>query len=176
VGQLITAASKLSIIGKGFIYFLTGHRGCAKTTEILMKSHWSIGELRKGQLVRVVALLFLVHAGVDMLFPQLCSEEAVNVTMSQSSTVAKAASRKVSKAANIEASPQIVAAAPYDSEEREESTPRDEDCFCCCSHVMASPRFVNPDTSELKLPARSQLDIAIPSVPLNNPYHPPRFA
>ena len=56
-----------------------------------MKSGWNIGKLRKGRLVRAVALLFLFHTGVDLLFPQLCSEEPVNITINQSLPVSKEA-------------------------------------------------------------------------------------
>lgn len=136
-----------------------------------MKSDWNIGKLRKGRLVRAVALLFLFHTAVDLVFPQFCSEEPVNIAINQS--------LPVSKAATIDETDALVAASlPNDSDDRQPSDapPRDEDCFCCCTHVMASHGFVNPENVELKLPAKAQPDISILSAPPNNPYHPPRFA
>ncbi len=135
-----------------------------------MKSGWHIGKLRKGRLVRAVALLFLFHTGVDLLFPQLCSEEPVNIPINQSSPVSK-------ETINDETSGLVALSLPNDSDEDQRSDPpRDEDCFCCCTHVMASPGFVNPGNAELKQPNSSQQNISVLSAPPNDPYHPPRFA
>ena len=134
-----------------------------------MRSGWNISKLRKGRLVRAVALLFLFHTGVDLLFPQLCSEEPVNIAINQSSPVSK-------EAINDETSGLVAVSLPNDSGENQPSDPpRDEDCFCCCTHVMASPGFVNPGNAELKRPTSLQAEISILSAPPNNPYHPPRF-
>ena len=135
-----------------------------------MKSGWNISKLRKGRLVRAIALLFLFHTGVDLLFPQLCSEEPVNMAVSQSLAVSK-------ERINDDTSAQLAASLPNDSgEDQRSDPPRDEDCFCCCTHVMASPGFINPGNAELKLPTSLQQNISLLSAPLNNPYHPPRFA
>lgn len=136
-----------------------------------MKSHWNISKMKKGRLVRAVALLFLFHTGVDILFPQLCSEEPVNIAIHQSSPA--------SEEAGIDETSALVAAslpAESDGQQPSDAPPRDEDCFCCCTHVMASPGFVNPENAELKLPSGSQQEISILSAPPNNPYHPPRSA
>ena len=137
----------------------------------LMKSHWNISKMKKGRLVRAVALLFLFHTGVDLIFPQLCSEEPVNITINQSLPVSREASSDATSAT-------VAVAMPYESEQeqREDTPPRGEDCFCCCTHVMASHGFVNPGNAELNLPTGSQQDISILSASPNNPYHPPRFA
>ena len=135
-----------------------------------MKSHWNMSKMKKGRLVRAVALLFLFHTGVDLLFPQLCSEEPVNIAMNQSLPVFREAS-------NDDPAKLVAVSLPSDSDEdRPEQPPRDEDCFCCCTHVMASRGFVNPETAELKLPTSSQPNVSVLSAPPNNPYHPPRFA
>lgn len=135
-----------------------------------MKPGWNIGKLRKGRLVRAIALLFLFHTGVDLLFPQLCSEEPVNMAVSQSLPV-------LNEGKDTEFFVRVAGSLPGDhSEDQRSDPPRDEDCFCCCTHVMASPGFVSPDNVELKLPFSSQQEIPILSAPPNNPYHPPRFA
>ncbi|MGH9906586.1 MAG: hypothetical protein ACRD8U_13505 [Pyrinomonadaceae bacterium] len=136
-----------------------------------MKSRWNIGKLRKGRLVRAVALLFLFHTGVDLLFPQLCSEEPVSGAIGQVLPVSKEATGDVT--------PSIVAVSVndgFEEKQREEQPPRDEDCFCCCTHVMASGGFVNAESVDLKQPTNSRQNISILSVPPDNPYHPPRFA
>ncbi len=131
---------------------------------------WTISKLGKGRLVRAVALLFLFHTGVDLLFPQLCSEEPVNMAVNQSLPVHK-------ETIYDDTSALVAVSLPNDSgEERRSDPPRDEDCFCCCTHVMASRGFVNSENAELKVPTGSQPDTSIFSAPLNTPYHPPRFA
>ncbi len=138
----------------------------------LMKSGWNIGKLRKGRLLRAVALLFLLHTGVDLVFPQLCSEEAVGV-------MAISASAALPPQANSRESSGTVALSASSDPEREQRSdppPRDEDCFCCCTHVMPSPLFITPGNAELSLPPTFRQNISILSAPPNNPYHPPRIA
>jgi hypothetical protein len=135
-----------------------------------MRSAWNISRFRKGRSIRVIALLFLFHAGVDLLFPQLCSEEPFNIVVNNSSSASR-------EAIGAETFAVVTASLPGDSgEERRSDPPRDEDCFCCCTHVMASHGFINSENAELKLPFSAHENIRVPSAPLNNPYHPPRFA
>lgn len=117
----------------------------------------------------MVALLFLFHTGVDLLFPQLCNEGPVNITVDQSEAVSK-------ETINDETSALVAVSLPDSGEDRRSDPPRDEDCFCCCTHVMTSPCFVNPGNAELKISASLYQEIPILSAPPNNPYHPPRFA
>ena len=134
-----------------------------------MKSRWNIGRLRKGRLLKVVAMMFLLHTGVDLFFPELCTEEPFGAALTQTVTP--------SHAAKIEGFAAGVVADFNQSKEQEPSEPkhRDEDCFCCCAHVMPSPLFVNPESAELRLPDSSPPNVLILSTPLPNPYHPPRF-
>lgn len=134
-----------------------------------MMSDWNIGNLRKGTLVRVVAMLFLLHAGVDLVFPELCREEAFGAGLTQSFDLS-------SLAKTNETSPAVAVAASSESkdEQRSDPQPRDEDCFCCCTHVMPSPLFVAPGDAEPGLIASRHQNASIPAAPPNKPYHPPR--
>ncbi|HYJ84868.1 MAG TPA: hypothetical protein VEW46_02270 [Pyrinomonadaceae bacterium] len=135
-----------------------------------MKSGWNISRFGKGRLVRAIALLFLFHTGVDLLFPELCSEEPVTITVNQSLPGSN-------ETVNDETSGLVAESLPTDSrEDRRSDPPRDEDCFCCCTHVVPSQAYSNPGDAELKLPNSMQQEISILSAPPNNPYHPPRFA
>jgi hypothetical protein len=134
-----------------------------------MKAKWSINKFRKGRLVQAVALLFLFHTAVDLLAPQFCSEEPINMSVNQHFSTPEESV--------IEQTPPFIAAMPGESDEEPTPVPcQDEDCFCCCTHVMASFGFVNPAKADLKLLSDTQRDLSIPSAPPNNPYHPPRFA
>jgi hypothetical protein len=135
-----------------------------------MKLALNIRELQKTQLLRVIAMLFLLHSGVDMLFPQLCNDEEI---------VGGSFSRTVIMSANEgEVMPAFVADDPtgLPDDQRSDQQHRDEDCFCCCAHVMPSPVFANPDDAELLISTSTLPRVFIPSAPSDNPYHPPRSA
>ena len=53
---------------------------------------------RRTQLLRAVAMLFLVQAGAELLFPELCQEEG---TMSRSVISAQASKEKVASASAV---------------------------------------------------------------------------
>ncbi|HVQ40076.1 MAG TPA: hypothetical protein VMS31_21230, partial [Pyrinomonadaceae bacterium] len=81
-----------------------------------MKSGWNISRFGKGRLVRAIALLFLFHTGVDLLFPQLCSEEPVTLAVNQSFAVSN-------ETINDETSQLVAASLPTDSGEDQRSGP-----------------------------------------------------
>ncbi len=126
-----------------------------------------IRTLAKGRLVRAVALLFLLHAGVDLAFPQLCSEEPIAVVTNQSQDVADYLSESLSA---------FQASKESSQDQHPQDRPSEEDCFCCCAHVMPSPPFVNPGAADLNLGRDVLPDLSVPAAALNPPYHPPRFA
>lgn len=135
-----------------------------------MSSSWNIGKFGQGRLVRIIALLFLIHAGADLVFPQLCSEEPLGLTMSQS--FAATDDRNIGYLA---ASARFTSSNESGENPRREESPREEDCFCCCTHVMPSLLFVDTSVADAKLGKNIQPNVAIISVPLNTPDHPPRF-
>lgn len=73
---------KITVLRGGIV--LTVGSGCATTSHLslTMKVALNIRELQKSQLVRVIAILFLLHSGADMLFPQLCNEESFGGSLS----------------------------------------------------------------------------------------------
>ena len=137
-----------------------------------MKSGWNISKLREGRLLRVVVVLLLLHAGVDLAFPELCTEEAYGAELTQAFELS-------ARTNSNNKSPSAVAETSSESKEEPrpgpDSQPRDEDCFCCCTHVMPSPLFVAPEDADPGLLANQFRHTTIPSPPPNNPYHPPRF-
>ena len=134
-----------------------------------MKLAVNIRELQKSHLVRVIAMLFLLHSGVDMLFPQLCNgEEAFGGSFTKTWVVAT----------NSEDGKAAAVAGSSESPDDQQSDPqhKGEDCFCCCTHVMPSPVFACPDDTELVITRSISPRIFIPAAPSDNPYHPPRLA
>jgi hypothetical protein len=135
-----------------------------------MKLALNILELRQSQLVRVIAMLFLLHCGVDMLFPQLCNEEELFGGNFSSTVLSSTGDDEVGRVIAVYGSGQ----SPND--QRSDPQHRDEDCFCCCAHVMPSPVFASPGDAALVTSRTPMPRIFIPSAPSYNPYHPPRFA
>ena len=133
-----------------------------------MKLALNIREFRRSQLLRVIAMLFLLHSGVDMLFPQLCNEEPFGDSFSRTLLVANDA--EVGKAFAVDRSGEFPDDQPSDPQHK------DEDCFCCCTHVMPSAAFTSPDDAERGLSRNTVNPCLILSAPPDNPYHPPRLA
>lgn len=120
----------------------------------------------KRRLSRAVVVLFLIYTGVDITIPQYHRDESIGIDISRTLSSPAQATETDFFALASESIPN------YPQEDREST--RDEDCFCCCSHVMPSPVFVGPANVELVVQTSSQPDISIPTAPLHNPYHPPR--
>ena len=135
-----------------------------------MKLALNIREFRRSQLLRVIAMLFLLHSGVDMLFPQLCKEEESFGGSFSSTRLVATTDAEVGKAFAVNDSSQRPDDQPSDQQHG------DEDCFCCCTHVMPSAVFASPGDAELVISSSSMARIFIPSAPSDNPYHPPRLA
>ncbi len=120
----------------------------------------------KRRLFQGVVILFLVYTGIDITIPQYHRDESIGTGISRTlSSPAYAINNEVfaSAAESIPNLPQ-----------QDPESPRDEDCFCCCSHIVPSPVFVGPANTELMLPTSPQLEISTPTAPLHKPYHPPR--
>ena len=135
-----------------------------------MKLALNIRAFQRSQLLRVIAMLFLLHSGVDMLFPQLCSDEETFGGSFSSSGVVATNDGEAGKAFAVDGSSE------FPDDQRSGPEHRDEDCFCCCTHVMPSPVFASPDDAELVISTSTVARIFIPSAPSDNPYHPPRLA
>lgn len=117
-----------------------------------------------GRFARVIVILFLTYAAVDIANPQLCSDEFASPTVLLASNIAEDRPTSYS-VVNSE-----------DTKQREEpSAPHSEDdCFCCCTHVLPGltthPNGASDATSQgLALTSQS-----VTSAHLMALYHPPR--
>lgn len=125
---------------------------------------------RRSRLFRATALLFLIYTGVDLIFPQICCEEPVGAATTQSfAPSGEVATVNRSTVASFDISEETR------NQQGSEVPCRDEDCFCCCAHVMPSPLFVEPSAAASNLGKGIRPRLSIISAPLNTPDHPPRF-
>ena len=131
----------------------------------------------KQKLFRGIVLLFLVYTGLELAFPQFCGEKAIGLLGTSSIALAtdRIPSDKVVASVSTSVTRNSQTTLPgLPHEDRE--MPKDEDCFCCCAHVVPAGIFAGPETVELASLASSQHRVAVPTASLLAPYHPPRFA
>ncbi len=127
--------------------------------------------MRQSYLHRWLAVLFLIFAVTDIfadiLSPQLCCEWIDNLA-----TLETPESLSSTQVIN-----DLAALSPHDSKEEQSSTPLniEEDCFCCCSHILPSIHFdvalLNKGPSTLVL-----TNTPLPIPPPQTMFHPPRFS
>lgn len=128
--------------------------------------------MRQGSTQRWIAILFLLFASAeisaDVIAPELCCEELrglVNTIIPDTATLA------------ISQDDEAPIGEVNNSNREKPSGPvsTEEECFCCCAHILPSLHFevakldVEPLTSGL---ANTILPIAPPQIP----YHPPRLS
>lgn len=116
---------------------------------------------RHGRLVRGVAVFFLLFTVADITLPQyFCGgEEIGGLPLAETAGLGAEAGTET----------------PWPGRDSEQA-PHEEDCFCCCAHVL--PGFVltpAPIAEQGSLQPPLKLD-SLPSPPLRLQYHPPRFA
>lgn len=131
------------------------------------------GGNRHGLLVRVIAVFFLLYTGADLASPQFCTEELEG--FSGYNQVSAATLSPTSDNARP-----TLAASVSDSSRQEppsDKTPDgDEDCFCCCAHVLPGMTFAVVQFTAAHTPVPDVRSERIPSPTLPNTYHPPRLA
>lgn len=134
-------------------------------------SSWKVVLMRQGSVYRLVAILFLLLASadiaVDVVSPELCCEELRGLAGSYS-TDAAAPSQESGNLYKISAVDNSTPEAP--------SSPiTEEECFCCCAHILPSLHF---EVANLDLdPLTSGLaNTILPTAPPQSAYHPPRLS
>jgi hypothetical protein len=118
------------------------------------------------RLVRVVALLFLAYTAIDIACPELCRGEgtaAEEIGVANTPTAANQARIFISSATQ-----------PGGESSTEPCC--DEDCFCCCAHIVPAPITVSIGSSESASLASAEQYLTILTPALPSEFHPPRFA
>ena len=126
---------------------------------------------KKGAVQRAFAVLLLslsfVDIGViDLFLPERCEMEGSIVLGVRAATVGD----NITPATFSNAAESI-----SQHQDSTESMPLEEDCFCCCAHIIPSIYFRCP---VLRLQAERGIPklAFIPSAPPLETYHPPRIA
>lgn len=142
-----------------------------------MRSSFTIGGFRNrhGRLVRAVAVFFLLYTGADITLPQyFCGGEAAGLP----DVIIASTSATVRGDTRVHTNDDLTVSDASDSRpgRPETETPHEEDCFCCCAHVLTGPAFKVVESAELKSPQTTYSERSVLSPPLPLQYRPPRFA
>jgi hypothetical protein len=124
-----------------------------------------MSNLRRGIAVFLLAFVVFDLAVVDMFSPELCSDEQVSLSFAtpDDSTEDDAGESGAIRNHN-----------PQPSQNSHQS-PIDEDCFCCCSHIIPSPNVSVAALNCLPQPADPEIG-SLPSSPPRDAFHPPRLS
>ncbi len=123
-----------------------------------------LGRWQRGVVVLLLALAFVDILLIDMVSPQFCNDGAGSRAGFVVADVAHETAIDSQKSQT-------------DRDSHSDSTPAstDEDCFCCCSHIVLDCAFnfatLIPSV-RLGIPSSDIL----PSPPLQDTFHPPRLA
>ena len=143
--------------------FLTTPAHCVRKSRLMLFPN---RQLRQ-RIFRGVAILFLLYTGVDLLAPQICAEEG-GLRASANVTVQLTVLR-----------PDVVGQSDVESKGTQipdEPTSQDEDCFCCCAHIVAATVFDGNSVSEITSISGRTPQALIPLERADSYFHPPRFA
>jgi hypothetical protein len=137
-----------------------------------MTGNWGISKISRMRIIRVVAIFFLFYTAADLLVPQVCTEDLGGLHSEALVSVS------VDNVGN-NARPTSVGTQQGNSqkeESKQQSTSYDEDCFCCCAHILPVSHFVPREGGELVEISPDSDPEGLPSSPLHKAFHPPRLA
>lgn len=129
--------------------------------------------MRHGLLVRSVALFFVLFTFADIAYPEVfCPDEFGATPIARRTQAARedGEQRAASRSAAVSTS----------DDTRHDSTPEqsnhEEDCFCCCAHVLPGMIFGVSHSCGVKppLPTPSRHDSRLKSFPQST-FRPPRI-
>lgn len=121
---------------------------------------------------RVVAMLLLTLsfvdiAVIDFFVPELCEREGAIISMAKAAEVAShVGTDEGSRLADA-----------TDNKNQDSSLPSafDEDCFCCCSHILPTAHFDFP-ILQTQLQKIASAQASLPNSPPLGLFRPPRIA
>ena len=125
------------------------------------------------KLYSLIAIFFVLFTFVDISSPRQCCEELGGFADSAAPAATTDSVALDEAARSDEGTPSIAAS---DSQPTQPATPSssEEDCFCCCSHVLPGSSF-SIAVLHFKSPEADPQEDSLLTHPLRALYHPPRF-
>jgi hypothetical protein len=144
-----------------------------------MLSALSVNLMKPGVLRRGIAIFFLIFTFMDIVFIDMlqqggCSEEATVLPSPSKSPVVSEMfqENETTGLIPLQNTAQNQPAHPADDEPDGKI---DEDCFCCCSHLIPGIRLDISVLNGSPQPGDPAI-LVIPTSPLRGTFHPPRFS
>lgn len=119
-----------------------------------------------GRFARFIVIVFLVYAGIDITNPQLCSDEFAPPSVLLASNV-----ESVEEPSN---EPSIQRAEDTEQQEQPSAPHSEDDCFCCCTHVLPGLTTHPNGASDVVSQGLTLTPESATSAHLLALYHPPR--
>lgn len=145
---------------------LTTNAGACYGCRVVMQSGLRfnlirLSRLRRGLAIFLLAFAFFDLTVVDMFSPELCGDEHASLSF----------------ASPVESTEEIGALTTHDSQPVQDShqSPIDEDCFCCCSHIIPGVCIKVAVLNGSPQPGASTIT-SLPSSPPRDAFHPPRLS
>jgi hypothetical protein len=124
------------------------------------------------RLARGIVMLFLIYTGLDLASPQLCKGDALGDAGGRETIAATFCDGDE----NIPAQASINKSSGEQQDQPSEEPCNDEDCFCCCAHILPGTITVSLETSDAITPATFSGSLSTPTPSLASEFHPPRIA
>ena len=124
------------------------------------------------RLIRGIALMFLIYTAMDLAAPGVCRGEALG---DGRPGLVAAAKRSTNKTTTTSIG-QKESKTNQPTNEPSQRPSDDDDCFCCCSHVIPGTVIVGVAVTDVRSPSAFLESLSVPSPPLARTFHPPRFA
>lgn len=138
-----------------------------------MRADFSLNSIRRrhGRVVRGLAVFFLLFTSADIALPQyFCEEEVGGIPLSRALPADATERDLVASVSSVSSSKDSRPEAP------DREAPHEEDCFCCCAHVLPGLILSSVGASDASSSADLLPSDSLPSPPLRGTYRPPRFA
>jgi hypothetical protein len=124
------------------------------------------------RLGRAIAILFLIYTGFDLASPELCKGDALGDGGGKPVIVTtRGKANQIIEKSNV-----IEPSTSQHQNQIPEEPAGDEDCFCCCAHVIPGTITVSLEAADTTALSSIIEHLSIPSPPLSPEFHPPRFA
>jgi hypothetical protein len=141
-----------------------------------MLSALSVNLMKPGYLRRGIAIFFLIFTFmdlvcIDLLWQRGCAEEATVLTLLSKTSVVSEVIQENGVSGLAQNAAQNQPGHPAD----DKPAGIDEDCFCCCSHLIHGIRIEVSVLNGSPQPGDPAI-LIIPSSPSRGTFHPPRLS
>jgi hypothetical protein len=135
-----------------------------------MKTLLSGKLVTRRRVARAVAMLFLIYTALDITAPEFCKGEVLGDGGGRAAVLTSLQTASEALATAFTVGP----AGKQPQNRLPEESSNDEDCFCCCTHILPGTITVSLETSDASFPGSTLEHLSTASPTLPSQFHPPR--